>query len=284
MVAQRTKRSFTVDQAAFDKISKLFGAKAARRAAIAGTAGAIATAALLDAEAKSPKGNPTPQRGKRNHRPSKQERKTMFLFLQTSRGGSLADNGNGDYTLQLDGHHGGTIYFSDRPQRVFGVSPTDDFLAGLGFPAENPPNAALLVNAGDVEDVAIVELFDPSYDENTGQLTYRVRILEAYDETGLEHIADQIDSSQLPTSFDQASLFIDDCDDYHWCCRQMTNGAPQCEITNFDGLPSGRCWNWGGAHCGECWDGQYQQLSDWCAWHYFTGGYPSQSSDGTQYR
>ncbi len=68
-----------------------------------------------------------------------------MLFLQSFKSGSIAplDGGAGRYTLTLTEGLGQTIYFSDRPDRLVGANPTEQFLAGLGFPADNPPNAAL---------------------------------------------------------------------------------------------------------------------------------------------
>lgn len=240
-----------MDQTAFDRISALFAAKAGRRNALAGAAGAAALAAMPEADAKPAKGKP----GAAKRKKPKQEEKTMFLFLQTSQGGTLSDNGDGTFDLVLEGHHGGTIYFSDRPQRVFGVSPTDDFLETLGFPVDNPPNAALLVDAGDTEDVAIVELFDPAYDEGTGRLTYKVKILAAYDENGLDHVANQITDAELPTAFDQATLFIDDCSDLSECCKEQLGGAwfPSCEaLPDGYAMARGKCFNWSHMRCEMC--------------------------------
>ena len=40
-----------------------------------------------------------------------------------------------------------TIYFSDRPERIFGDLPTQEFLDTLGFTPDFPPNAALITQA-----------------------------------------------------------------------------------------------------------------------------------------
>jgi hypothetical protein len=78
-----------------------------------------------------------------------------FLFVQTAQSGSLRPNPAAAgatpetgatpaaappsaYLLTLAGHNGETIYFSDRPQRIFGEAATDRLFAGFGFPPGNP--------------------------------------------------------------------------------------------------------------------------------------------------
>jgi hypothetical protein len=237
-----------------ERVAGLFAARRARRSALAGVAGVAALAAAPDLGVEA-KGKKRRKKNKKNNAGAQAD-KLMFLFLQTSSGGTLVANNDGSYNLTLDGHHGGTIYFSDRPERVFGVSPTDDFLDSLGFPKDNPPNAALLVNSGDEEDVAIVELFDPVYDEQTGRLTYRVKLLEAYDESGLDHIAPEIDGSELPEAFDQATLFIDDCSDLSECCKDTWYGGSCEPFPAGYAMPRGKCWSWSSMRCEMCWPDQ----------------------------
>ena len=248
-----------------DRVSELFTTRRARRQALAGMAGVAAMAVLpeADAEAKKGKGH-----NHHHHGSKKQDEKLMFLFLQTSTGGTLVANDDGSFDLTLDGHHGGTIYFSDRPERVFGVSPTDDFLETLGFPKKNPPNAALLVNSGNKEDVAIVELFDPVFDEELGRLTYRVKLLDAYDETGLDHVADQITASDLPAEFDKATLFIDDCSDLSECCKDTWWGGTSCEPLPSLSAPRAKCWSWENLRCELCFPDASRGYVDACVHKY----------------
>lgn len=69
-----------------------------------------------------------------------------FLFVQTARSGTWAPKAgeNGVYTLTLTDTPDQTVYFSDRPARVVGVAPLQQFLDGLGFSPQNQPNAALV--------------------------------------------------------------------------------------------------------------------------------------------
>jgi len=104
-----------------------------------------------------------------------------MLFLQSFRGGSIAPKAgeDGRYTVTLEQGLGQTIYFSDRPDRLVGTTPTDHFLANLGFPDDNPPNAALIVERGPNDtDLAVVELFAPRYDVATHTATYDVQVLQ----------------------------------------------------------------------------------------------------------
>ena len=107
-----------------------------------------------------------------------------LLFVQTFRAGAVApkEGTAGRFTLTLEGGHGQTVYFSDRPDRRVGTTPTDRFLNLLGFPDDNPPNAALVVETAPGEtDVAVIELFAPIYDEATGGVTYEVEVLENWE-------------------------------------------------------------------------------------------------------
>jgi hypothetical protein len=60
----------------------------------------------------------------------------------------------GTHTLTLEHGLGQTVYFSDRPSRDVGATPTPRFLNTLGFSADNPPNAALIVDT----EMGIVQL------------------------------------------------------------------------------------------------------------------------------
>ena len=146
-----------------------------------------------------------------------------FLFVQSFAGGSIApvDPEDGRFTLTLDGANPQTVYFSDRPERVFGLATTSAFLEGLGFTPGNPPNAALVVTteSGD-EDVLIVELFDPIWDEASGTLTYTVQVLSEYAEAGLAFAALRQTDYELPESFGQGGLFVDGCSDGRIYCHQ----------------------------------------------------------------
>lgn len=151
------------------------------------------------------------------------EEPSEFLFVQSFASGSLVpvSGEDGHYTLTLDGANPQTVYFSDRPERVFGLATTTDFLEGLGFTPENPPNAALMVTTDDgASDVLIIELLDPVWDESSGTLTYSVQVLSDYTESGLAFAALQQTDFEMAESFGPGGLFVDGCADGRIYCHQ----------------------------------------------------------------
>lgn len=193
--------------------------------------------------------------------PAPEGENPAFLFVQTALSGTFTPNpsagtptGGGtpvagagaSYLLSLEGHHGETIYFSDRPERIFGEAPTEQFLEGLGFSPFNPPNAALVAETAQGEQVVVLELINPTYDQDTQALTYGAEILAEYEVEGLAPVAKQV-SGELPPEFGHASLFIDDCPDATFpCCIDAELG--RCE----GNLTSGMCWSWERFSCNPC--------------------------------
>lgn len=190
-----------------------------------------------------------------------------YLFVQTFAGGSLVPGSESgtqmtvtvsgtptalpvpEYTLTLHGHIGQTIYFSDRPARIFGEAPTPTFLENLGFTPADPPNAALVTTSDSGETIAVVvELLNPVYDESTGDVTYQANLLAGYDGEGLKHIVDQHYSSDLPANFGAGSLFIDDCPNTALNCYSI-NGA-SCKLIGT--IDVGTCWSWYDLACNLC--------------------------------
>src|SRR5262249_33852244 len=136
-------------------------------------------------------------------------------FVQSFQSGSIAPKAgeDGTYTLTLEHGLGQTLYFSDRPERIVGAKPTPQFLQGLGFLPDNPPNAALVLAAapGD-EDVAVLELYKPHYDEDTKTATYGVTLLKDWERTLAMGFSEApTDLAKLAPSFGAAHLFIDGC-------------------------------------------------------------------------
>ena len=140
----------------------------------------------------------------------------MMLFVQSFQAGSVAPTAGSDgrYTLTLEQGLGHTIYFSDRPDRIVGSMPTPQFLSEIGFSEGNPPNAALVVETDEGQtEVAVLELFDPGYDEPTRTATYEVAVLAEWERRGGDRFAEiDIDLAQLLPTFGAAHLFIDDYD------------------------------------------------------------------------
>jgi hypothetical protein len=154
------------------------------------------------------------------------EEGASFLFVQTFGAGSLAPKEGaeaGVLTLTADHLPGQTLYFSDRPERIVGMVATERFLGtgggapaggtptGAGFTPADPPNAALVAQTAEGEDILVVELLNPRYDEAAGTLAYDVRLLADYANTGLADLAARQADDQFASSFTTAHLFIDGC-------------------------------------------------------------------------
>jgi hypothetical protein len=209
-----------MESSTFDRLTRSFASRLSRRRALA-AGGAALSAGLLTADrvptaAQEATPAATPGSFPGDPHPSTDTARTHpeFLFEQTFDAGTWAPKPgeDGTYTLTLTGAAANTTYFSDRPERITGLAPTQQFLDGLGFTPENPPNAALVIQTDDGEqDILIIELLDPVYDPATATLTYDARVLADYGERGLAFLAQQQSDYDAPETFGQGSLFIDDC-------------------------------------------------------------------------
>lgn len=259
-----------MDSTRFDSIAKTFSARRSRRSAIKGAAGVGATVlgATIGRSALAQDATPSAS-------PATLGDDGSFLFVQTATSGSFTPNpnagtpvangtpvasGGADYLLTLEGHTGGTIYFSDRPERIFGDAPTQKFLDGLGFSPNNPPNAAIVTHGDDgTEDVLVVELLNPAYDEAAGSLTYGVTVLSDYSGEGLAYVAAQQQDSQLAATFGRTSLFIDDCSNAN--PLDCYNGCYTKAVGNLG--ERGMCWSWSDLGCKPC-SGGWSGTADEC--------------------
>jgi len=152
-----------------------------------------------------------------------------LLYVQTAHSGTLsAPQADNKRILTLSNVDPTTVYFSDRPNRITGHNPTQQFINewndGDNNFSINPPNAALDMIQGDSQSIVIVELFNPVYDAVRGTLQYEVIIL------GVEP------DSSIPESFNEAALFIDKVytspEDYYCGCQP--SGGEDC-ICGGDG-------------------------------------------------
>jgi len=243
----------------FDAFTKSFATRLSRRTALQASGLGVA-AGLAGSRATAQESTPSVD----------ELNDATFLFVQTATSGSFSPNpdagtppaggtptpgGGGEYLLTLDGHHGGTVYFSDRPARIFGDAPTQAFLDGLGFSPSNPPNAALVTQTEDgTEEVVVLELLAPTYDEATATLTYGATILAEYEGDGLTHVAAQQQGGEVPETFGRASLFIDDCAPATDCNVLVWGGmASHYEsVGPIPGAPYHKCWHFGDFVCHPC--------------------------------
>lgn len=249
-----------MDANRFDSVAKLFaGRRISRRQALTQSGAGLAVGALaavgLGAAASAQVATPE----------ATAETAHSMLFLQSFRSGSIArKNGAKDrFNLTLEQGLGQTIYFSDRPDRIVGTSPTADFLDGLGFPAENPPNAALVIETAPGQtDIAVVQLFSPVYDVNSHGVTYEVEVLanwQAALEMGFTEAP--TDLAALAPGFGSAQLFIDDCPDSEIYCWHGQSFVGTIASSEHDGF----CYSWVHAACLPCkpWTEEWLALADW---------------------
>lgn len=176
-----------------------------------------------------------------------------MLFVQSFQSGRIVpvDGSDGRFTVTLEHGLGQTIYFSDRPDRVVGAAPTRQFLDGLGFSENNPPNAALIVDSGSGEtDLAVVELFAPVYDETTHTVAYDVAVLDAWERSsdmGFSQTPVALDA--VGATFGTAHVFIDDCADGDITCGNISNHqVGTIPNADFDGW----CYSWQAWRCLPC--------------------------------
>jgi hypothetical protein len=115
------------------------------------------------------------------------------------------------WILTLSAGSGRTIYFSDRPNRIAGTTPTEQFVVDLGeATADDPANAALVAEVDpDTQVTHIVELLDMSYDAGTGTVTYTVRFLADPTELQIEFEEPPLQTLTAAASYGQSELFID---------------------------------------------------------------------------
>lgn len=253
----------------FDVLTKELATKLSRRAALRGTGAGLAAGLLGTSTLNASAQEATPVAST-----DASSAGGSFLFVQTATSGSFSPNpgagtpvvdatpapgGGAEYLLTLEGHHGGTIFFSDRPERVFGDAPTGPFLENLGFSPENPPNAALVTETEDgEEDVVVLELLSPSYDEASGTITYGATILSEYEGEGLDHVAARQQDAELPERFGRSSLFIDDCPDTKRTC--VKNGDGSGGGTIIGDIRVGQCYHF--PSCSPC--ASSEHLADQC--------------------
>jgi hypothetical protein len=264
-----------MDASRFDSVSKLlarhrFSRRQALKQGGAGLAAAagLGTAGLAPVVAQEATPVPEPVPPDAEHGPT-------MLFVQSFQSGSIApkEGEDGRYTVTLEHGLGQTIYFSDRPDRIVGASPTPQFLEGLGFFPDNPPNAALVVETAPGEtDIAVVELFNPLYDPTGPTVTYEVAVLENWeDSTELGFTAAPADLAALAPSFGAAHLFIDDCGDWNIECYAKKSLYPTWVGTIVSSDHDGWCYSWWSWQCLPCqpWNSTTSDAQGW--WNYECG-------------
>ncbi len=130
----------------------------------------------------------------------------------------------------------------NRPSRDVGATPTAQFLASIGFPDDNPPNAAIVIDDGNGgTDIAVVELRNPLIDPTGPSIIYDMTVLENWEdstELGLQDAP--ADLSDLPENLGPTHLFIDDCPNDAIHCN--TPGYAPTQVGSYDNQPF--CYNY----------------------------------------
>jgi hypothetical protein len=153
---------------------------------------------------------------------------TNYLFVLSAMSGSLTPTTNNNtenkdanqtHTLTLSNVSSSTIAFSDRPLRIVKQFDTQDFVnnwtTGQDSFRTDPPNAALAINTGNQENVAIFELLNPVYDKENKTIRYDVIELDVANAKGegieLSEIGtkNNVNPSNLSGEFGLSTLFID---------------------------------------------------------------------------
>jgi hypothetical protein len=140
---------------------------------------------------------------------------TSVLGVVNAAGGTFEDG-----KLTLTGVQPTGTWFSDRPSRVAGTNPMEQFL-DIFFGTDDPPNAAIdLSGEPEGSDLAIVELSDPSYDATSGELTMSAKVIEPEQIDGARLVTHrhldrflQRNDAAIPASFGANALFIDNASD-----------------------------------------------------------------------
>ena len=123
-----------------------------------------------------------------------------FFVIQHAQSGSLSEINETAYSLELKDVSDKTILFSDRPSRIVKSVNTSNFIGNWSTGADSfavdAPNAVLIIDESEKQDIAIIELFSPVYDSDKKTLKYEVT---PYNATSIE----------LPSEFGQTTMILD---------------------------------------------------------------------------
>lgn len=168
-----------------------------------------------------------------------------ILFVQSFANGALAEGATaGEYTLTLENGSGQTVYFSDRPERLVGAIPDETFLDGRAYDPADPPNAAIVAQTANGEDILVVELLDPAYDTASGTVSYTARPLAGQPESpALASYATLQEDAALDASFGPVSLFIDNlaCNQPGASCNSNSDCCSGTCCTDYAVCPPFAC-------------------------------------------
>jgi len=226
-----------MDGARFDDISRGIARKLNRRNALA--AGGLGIgAALVGRQASARQATPVAEAT------PVVTGEVEILFVQSFATGALAEGSGGDYTLTLENGSGQTVYFSDRPERLVGSIADETFLDGRAFDPADPPNAAIVAQTANGEDILVVELLDPAYDAASGTVSYTARPLDGQPQSAaLASYAARQEDDALDASFGPVSLFIDNltCSPDGASCNSNSDCCSGYCCIDIEECPPGAC-------------------------------------------
>ena len=169
-----------MDTTRFDAIARLFAGRLSRRRPGPGRGGpgrrGLAAAGLAARRPEPPRRPhpPAPDRGRETDDPLRPVLPVRPIAPK--------EGADGRYTLTLEQGLGQTVYFSDRPDRIVGASPTPQFLEGLGFPAKPAQRRAGGGDGGGRDRDRSRRALHPGYDEATRTATYEVEVLAEWED------------------------------------------------------------------------------------------------------
>lgn len=132
---------------------------------------------------------------------------TTSIYSLASAGGTLEENGEGGYTLRLDGMSQTAMRYTMRPNREAGPVKTSTFVKSWDETfGSGSAVAALSIDVAAGEDAAVMTLSDPVHDAGAKTLTFRVEEESAHG-GGSSWVGKPV--SQLPSGFAAATLFIE---------------------------------------------------------------------------
>ena len=141
---------------------------------------------------------------KKNAKVNATENVPKFFAIQHAESGSISEINETAYTLELNDVSDKTILFSDRPDKIVMSVSTADYIgnwsSGVDSFAVDAPNAVLVVDEQEgIQDIALIELFNPVYDIEKKTLRYDVTL-------------DNSTAIEMTSELGQNTLVIDQCD------------------------------------------------------------------------
>jgi len=201
------------------------------------------------------------------------------LFTHRAGSGLFEDIGNGTYRLTLYNVDVSTGYSARQPELTSGSTSTKTVIEKYDWDPANPPTAAVVITdpaVPDTQDVMIVRLLKPVYNESSASLSFYVQLDSNYREPNLAPYLADADPS-LPASFGQVNVVVDSflphqCSDGYIQCYRHYGCCSQPSVTQpLGSFKVHRCWSWSHVACIPC-------SEDPCKTHF-----PDECGGGTCY-